>query len=443
MTLKELLKRLLGAGAATAAEKAEVKSLFGKLKEAEQEEVKEDVEAVDALPEDDEATDEKALGDLIERVLNDKIDTRLEKGVDSVLAKNRAKALGEEAKKLFVFDKDAYAAFAKNVVAGKKADFSFDIKGIDPSNTAHVAKALELVMKEVGPIGVDGNVTGEWPQAELEPGVTRAPQREPFIEELVTVGRISSNLDAWIETTDGEGNPAPVAELALIPQKDYDFVRRTAPVQKIGVHSKHSAELAEDLPSLVSEIRNYLVADLRKVVDVQLLSGDGEGENLTGILENATPFAAGALAGSVDEANRFDVIEAAVTQVIVGLHQPTHVTVNPIDRAKMRLSKASDGHYVLPPFIASDGSVISGVRVVANTGIAAGKFLVGDFKKASVKYKRGLTVEMSNSDGDDFVKDRFTMKATVRLVQRVKQNDYGAFVYGDFDTAITALEQGS
>lgn len=442
--LKELLAAIAEKGFATADEKAEVKTLYAKEEESAQEEVKEEVEAVAELPEESEAETEKALGQLVERVLNDKVEATLQKGIDNAVAKNRAKGLAQQVKEFLTFDGDAYKAFASKVKDGKKADFSFDIKGIDPSNTEMVKKALNMVEKAVGPISftdVNGaNITGEWPQAELEPGINRAPQREPFVEELVNVGTISSNLDAWIEVTDGEGVPAPVAELALIPQKDYDFARKTAEVKKIGVHAKYSAEIAEDLPSLVSELRNYLVSDLRRVVDAQLLSGDGTGENLIGLLENATAFAAGALADSVAEPNRFDVIEAAVNQVVVGLHNPSHVIVHPTDRAKMRLSKASDGHYVMPPFIASDGTVLSGVRVVANTGITAGNFLVGDFSKASVKYKRGLTVEMSNTDLDDFTKDRFTVKATVRLVQRVKENDYGAFVYGNFDTAITSLD---
>lgn len=446
MNIKALLKQLLEAGFASAGDKAQVKALFEKLESGEQEEVKTDVAAVEALPEEDDSDlDEKAIGELVERMLGDRVEGALSKGIDKALQANRSKALGAgvETAKFSTFDAETYKSFAQRVKDGKKADYSFDILGVDPSNSKAVQAVLGMVAKAVGPIGEDLSITGEWPQAELEPGATRAPQREPFIEELVNVGTISSNLDAWIETTDGEGNPAAVAELALIPQKDYDFVRRTAEVKKIGVHAKYSAEIAEDLPSLVSEIRNYLVVDLRKKVDADLLSGDGEGDNLVGILENAVAFAAGDLADSVAGANRFDVIEAAVNQVTVALHQPTHVVVHPTDRAKMRLTKGSDGHYVLPPFIASDGSTVSGVRVVANTGITVDKFLVGDFKKSSVKYKRGLTVEFSNSDGDDFVKDRFTVKATVRLVHRVKQNDYGAFVYGDFSDAIAALEDES
>lgn len=404
---------------------------------------------------EDEQVDEKALDELINATVSEKMKA-LEVGkiagdvVESFakeltdIKDQRSKALDGK-KDAVSFDEEGLKNFVEAVKKGQKADFTLELQGVNPTNQKSVEKALAaFVEKAVGPISfsdVNGaNISGEWPQAELEPGMYRGPQREPFIEELVNVGTITSNLDAWIEVTDKDGNPAPVAELALIPPKDYDYARKTAEVKKIGVHAKYSAEIAEDLPSLVSELRNYLVSDLRRVVDVQLLSGDGNGENLEGILENAEDYDEGDFAGTIKDPNHFDVIETAANQVMVALHNPTHVLVHPTDRSKMRLAKGTDGHYVLPPFIASDGTMVSGLRVVANTGITAGKFLVGDFRKSQVKYKRSLTVEMTNTDQDDFVRDRFTVKATVRLVHRVKENDYEAFVYGDFAAAIADLE---
>jgi HK97 family phage major capsid protein len=383
-----------------------------------------------------EPTEDEAVKSILKSI-DSRIETKAEEiksEIDSKVKDWATKLQKPTAKSSFVFDTEKYNEWVADVKSGKKADFSFEIKDFD----FRKIKASDPI-----DMSVSDSITGELPQAELDTVVSREPQREPFIEQLVSVGTINSNLDAWIETTDETGEPLPVAELALIPQKSYDFARRTAEVKKIGVHTKHSAELAEDLPNLINEIRTFLVGDLRRVVDNQILTGDGSGENLTGILQNAVSYSAGSFAGTVLDANRFDVIETAVNQVIVALHNPTHVIVHPTDRAKMRLSKGNDGHYVLPPFIASDGTVVSGVRVVANTGVSAGYFLVGDFGKSTVKYKRGLTVELSNSDQDDFVRDRFTTKATVRLVHRVRENDYGAFVYGNFDSAVSALELSS
>ena len=112
--------------------------------------------------------------------------------------------------------------------------------------------------------------------------------------------------------------------------------------------------------------------------------------------------------------------------------------MHPTDVTSMELSKDSTGQYIMPPFAAVDGSIVSGIRVVANTGVTIDKFLVGDFSKAGVRFKEGLTINVGY-ENDDFTKNLVTILAEARLVQRVKSNHYGAFVYGDFSDAITAL----
>lgn len=436
--LKEI-KRLLLQGFASAQEKANVKAMMKELGDEEADTIKDDVASVDNLPEkgDDEPNDDEAVKSIM-KTLNSKIDLQVKSEIEKMKTeidnslKEFKKAQNKNVRKNVDIDLEKYKAWALSL-KDAKTSFSFEIKDVD----AFIKASLPGEMSEAE------NVTGELPQAELDTRVSRDPQREPFIEQLVSVGTINSNLDAWIETTDETGAPLPVAELALLPEKSYDFARKTAEVKKIGVYTKHSSEMAEDLPNLISEVRNFLVADLRRKIDTDILKGNGEGENITGILENAVAYSAGSFAGTIPYANRFDVIETASNQVRVALHNPNVVVVHPTDRSKMRIAKGEDGQYVLPPFIASDGTVISGLRVVANTGIDVGKFLVGDFTKSTVKYKRGLTVEMTNSDQDDFLRDRFTTKATVRLVHRVRENEYEAFVYGDFDTAIASLEETS
>ena len=336
-------------------------------------------------------------------------------------------------KSVVEFDNERFDAWAKSVKGGSKDTFSLEIKD------------LGAFIKSVpADMGVGDNYTGTIALSELDPMISRDPQRSPFIEELVSVGTMNAPIDTWIETTDETGTVLPVSELAEIPQKDYDFAESSANAKKIGVLAKYSKEMADDLPNVLSEVRNFLLADLRREVDRQILAGDGtvtssEGE-LRGILEYATAFNAGDLAGTVIQPNNFDVVEAAATQVLVGLHNPNIVVVHPVDAAKMNLSKAEDGHYVMPPFITAGGATVSGLRVVVNTGITAGDFLVGDFSKSTVKYRQGIQVELSNSDSDDFSKDRFTVKATTRLAHRVRGNDSGAFVTGAFATAIAALD---
>ncbi len=360
-----------------------------------------------------------SIGEIVEekvQAVKEELDTEIKK-----LGKKE-----ERAKTLT--DLEDFQATLSKIAGKKKASGEFDV-----------------ALKTVGDMSLGNNLDGTVTITEIDPVVSRDPQRQPFIQELVSVGTINGMYDLWVETVDETGEPLPKAELAALPQKDYDFEEFTAKVEKIGVFAKYSSEMAEDAANLVTEVRNFLLSDMAQTVDTQILKGNGSSNALKGILhtDHYTAYSAGDFAGTITDPNRFDVIETAANQVIVGLHQPNYVVLNPVDVSKMRLTKDDNGNYVMPPFSSEPGATVSGLRVIANTGIDAGKFLVGDFSKSSVKYNRGLTLAVSNTDQDDFIKDRFTVRATVRLVHRVRANDKGAFVYGTFSTAITALSDES
>lgn len=298
--------------------------------------------------------------------------------------------------------------------------------------------SVQIQLKAVGTMALSTNVTGQIPQAEREAGITRIVRRNPFILELVNVGTIMSNVWEWVEQKNVEGGSAMTAEGAAKSQTDFDLVVASANVKKVTAYIKVTKEMLDDVALLRSEIDQELTELINLRIDDQLLNGTGLTVNLTGIVTNATAWAAGAFALSIPAPTNYDVLATAINQVRVNLFEPTYIVMHPTDVTKMKLSKASDGHYVLPPFSSVDGTTVEGIRVVANTGVTIDKFLVGDFTKAGVRFKEGLTINVGY-ENDDFTKNLVTILAEARLVQRVKSNHYGAFVYGDFSDAITAL----
>jgi HK97 family phage major capsid protein len=300
--------------------------------------------------------------------------------------------------------------------------------------------SVQIQLKAVGTMALSTNTTGQIPQAERETGITRIVRRNPFILELVNVGTIMSNVWEWVEQKNVEGGSAMTAEGALKSQTDFDLVVASANVKKVTAYIKVTKEMLDDVALLRSEIDQELTELINLRIDDQLLNGTGLTVNLTGIVTNATAWSAGAFATAIPEPTNYDVLATAINQVRVNLFEPTYIVMHPTDVTKMKLSKASDGHYVLPPFSSVDGTSVEGIRVVANTGVTIDKFLVGDFSKAGVRFKEGLTINVGY-ENDDFTKNLVTILAEARLVQRVKSNHYGAFVYGDFSDAITALTQ--
>lgn len=298
--------------------------------------------------------------------------------------------------------------------------------------------SVQIQLKAVGTMALTTNTTGQIPQAEREAGITRIVRRNPFILELVNVGTIMSNVWEWVEQKNVEGGAAMTAEGAAKSQTDFDLIVASANVKKVTAYIKITKEMLDDVPLMRSEIDQELTELINLKIDEQLLSGSGSGVNLTGIVTNATPWAAGAFALSIPTPTKWDVLRTAINQVRVNLFEPNYIVVHPTDVTGMELSKDTTGQYIMPPFIATDGTTISGIRVVTNTGVTLDKFLVGDFSKAGVRFKEGLTINVGY-ENDDFTKNLVTVLAEARLVQRVKSNHYGAFVYGDFSDAITAL----
>jgi HK97 family phage major capsid protein len=318
----------------------------------------------------------------------------------------------------------------KSVLDAKKDELSA-LKGKSSGS-------VNFVLKAVGNMALTTNTTGQIPQAEREAGITRIVRRQPYILDLVNVGTIMSNLWEWVEQKNQEGGSAMTAEGAKKSQTDFDLVLASASVKKVTAFIKVTKEMLDDVNLLRAEIDQELTELINLRIDDQVLSGVGTGDNLTGIMQNATAWAAGSFALSVPTPNNADVLRVAINQAMVNQFQPNYIVLHPSDATAMDLDKGSDGHYALPPFATIDGRIISGVPVVMNTGQTQGTFLVGDFTKSAVRFKEGLTINVGY-ENDDFTKNFVTILAEARLVHRVKSNHYGAFIKGTFSAAITAL----
>jgi HK97 family phage major capsid protein len=78
--------------------------------------------------------------------------------------------------------------------------------------------------------------------------------------------------------------------------------------------------------------------------------------------------------------------------------------------------------------------MLDGVRIVVSSAITAGDFLVGDGSAAQVFDRRQMTLEMTNTNEDNFVKGM----VTVRISERITVAVYRAkgFIYGTFAAAL-------
>ena len=312
----------------------------------------------------------------------------------------------------------------------RKEGVSFSVKAFKAMETK-VAGTMSLGNYTGGTVGL----------TDLEGGLTRIARRNPFLREIVNVRPVSSSYVAWAEQANPDGGAAATAEGAAKSQADFDIVEASKKIEKITAYIKVSKEALDDINYLNSEINSELVELINLKLDADILGANGTTPNIKGILSYATAFSVAGtpLALGVDEANNFDVIRAAAWQVISANFRANYVLVNPVDAASMDLTKATDGHYIMPPFATIDGQTIAGLRVIENTGVTAGDFLVGDFTKSNLGIREDINIQVGY-ENDDFTKNLITILAEVRAVHYIKSNHTGAFVTGTFSTAKTALE---
>ena len=299
---------------------------------------------------------------------------------------------------------------------------------------------LNLDIKVAGTMAITTNYSGgQVALSQLESGVARIAKRKPFLRQLVNTAGTISKYITYIEQKNPDGGAGMTAEGALKSQSDFDLVEVSKAVKKVTAFIKVSKEMIADLPFMRNEIDTELMELVELKLDSQILSGDGLGDNLEGLLQNATAWSAGGFALTIPSPNEFDVLRVAIAQIQGLLFNPNYILLHPEDCAKMELSKTTTGEYTYAMSYIVDGIVrVKSIPVIENTGVTAGTFLVGDFSKSNLRIREDLNVQVGYVN-DDFTKNLMTILCEARAVHYVKSNHYGAFVKGTFSTAKTAL----
>lgn len=283
------------------------------------------------------------------------------------------------------------------------------------------------------------NTTGRVGRKQDDPnfyGVVRKPR---FISEIISLTPTNARHFTFINKTGYEGAPAMTAEGTQKPVGDWNLVEVVVNPKKVAFIVTVSKEMLDDIDNMAADVMMEIEDQILDVMENQWLNGDGTGENISGINDNATPFAAGPLALSVNLANNHDAIRAGIDQVRRANFFPTHIVMSTSDAALMDMEKGTDGHYTYPPFINEDGTRIKGIPVIESNFVTAGNFYVGDFTRYKGKVREGLTIDTGYKTGD-WEKNFVSFRGEARFFGYIPTNHYGAIVYGNFTTAKAALE---
>ena len=303
-------------------------------------------------------------------------------------------------------------------------------------------KAGEFSFKTVGDITSSNISGGNLPVEQRLMGLNTIASRRVRLFDLVSRGQASSNIISWVYQANKDGAAGQTTEGATKNQIDFDLIVASESVKKTTAFIKISTEMLDDIDFIESEIRNELLREVLKKVELGIYSGAGTTNTLHGIKTVATAFSAGDFALAIDNANEVDVLTVACNQIAIAEQDlPTAVLMHPTDVTKLKVVKVSstDKRYVDRLQLIGGTLSLDGVPIIPTTLVTAGTYLVGDFSRALLLEKGGLQINIG-LDGNDWTKNMRTILAEWRGAMVVKNNDRTAFVTGTFATDKAALE---
>lgn len=269
-----------------------------------------------------------------------------------------------------------------------------------------------------------------------DPVIQEAPRQELKIRDLIPVTPVTAgNSFSYFKEKLHTRGAAPVAEGGEKPSSNVTFETVTDTVKKIAVWMPVTDEALDDVPQLYSYLQELLRYDLKLEEEGQILKGDGTGNNLNGIMTQATAFDS-TLTKPNDTA--IDTVRRAIYQVRKQSKRGADaVVMTELDWMNIELQKDGQDRYLFANLQGLATPILWGRPVVASDSMdegdgttTGGEFLVGSFAQGARIYDRMTYTFKVGMINDDFVKNQRVLLVEERLGLAVRR-DY-AFVKGTF-----------
>jgi HK97 family phage major capsid protein len=266
-------------------------------------------------------------------------------------------------------------------------------------------------------------VGGSLVQNDVLPGV-KVPilLRQLNLLDLIPTTRTTSDSIEYVTESAFTNAAAPVPEASATtgttgtkPESTLTYTAVLAPVRTIAHWVPVTNRMLADAPALQGLIEARLLQGLDLVLESQIISGDGTGENLLGILN-----ASGINTQAKGTDSGVDAIFKGMLQVqVTGLSNPTAVVLNPIDFGNVRLARENSatgtlGGYLMGPPSQSGPLTLWGRPVTTSLGLVAGTALTGDFAMGCMLFDREEAQIRVGWIDQQFVRNMRTLLAELR-----------------------------
>lgn len=247
-------------------------------------------------------------------------------------------------------------------------------------------------------------------------------QREMTVIDLIPRSGTDSDTVEYVREDTFTNASVPVAEATattgtsgLKPESTFAFSKQTSPVRTVAHWVPVTNKMLADAPQMRGIIDNRLLLGLDLTLESQIITGDGSGENLTGILSATGLQIQGVGADPVQDA----ILKAMTLVRVNGKSQPTAIVMHPNDFQAVRLARENAatgtlGGYLMGPPSQQGPMTLWGRPVVESLGITENTRLVGDFAMGAMLFDREEAQIRVGYIDDQFVRNMVTVLAELR-----------------------------
>jgi HK97 family phage major capsid protein len=197
------------------------------------------------------------------------------------------------------------------------------------------------------------------------------------LRDALTARPTTLGVVDYVRVSSPLGLASPVPEASVKPGNAVWFAPASERIRTIATWIPASLQILDNFTELAAFLETSLSFYVNLTEEVQCLSGDGTGENLHGIIPQATAFSTSLLSASAGY-GRIDIIGRTIQQITVAKElPPTFVVMHPADWFNMRLQKDTLGRFILGAPQTSARAMLFDLTVIPTTSISAGTFLVG------------------------------------------------------------------
>jgi HK97 family phage major capsid protein len=278
------------------------------------------------------------------------------------------------------------------------------------------------------------------------PDITREPLQVLTIRDLLTASPTTFQVIDFVKVLSPMAVGSPVPEASTKPENAVTFTTVSERIKTIATWIPASRQVLDDFAELMTFIRTCMPYYVNLEEELQILSGDNVGEDLHGIIPQASAFNTSEL-DPVKGWNNIDIVGRAIQQITAAKElPPTFIVLHPTDWWNIRLTKDGFGRYILgDPQQGSLAGVgfgiqnptqnIFGLAAVPTTSITQGTFLVGTGSPiaAEIRDKMEMQIDISTEHSTFFTQNLIAIRAEKRMAIITRRP--GSFVTGSFNSS--------